>query len=339
MYASLLISLLAAFVAMLAKQWLNRYIRNAGRSMSERCGDRQRKLDGLEKWPFHLFVESLPVMLQLSLLLLACGLCRHMWSINTFVAYTLITFAAIGISFYLGVVVAGTSSYECPFQTPASAALRGLWKAASRQRLAITRSSISALSPMNWRILRRVPHLSLPIVLEAPVIPPRPPPWWGVDGDTFRTNADDIRCVSWILRNIADPEAIDTAIRFAGTIRWSEGGIDVLPLYHVILSTFRSCSYSSYWDYLGLTDRAYYSMRAILQIHVFTEWKPRGSTYGLMGSYLPYVDRDAGTPGGDVAAVLQLYWCLWGHDVQALYRHGLSPAGSPAHLQWASNLL
>ena len=50
MYASLLISLLVAFVAMLGKQWLNRYMRNSGGSMIERCGDRQRKFDGIEKW-------------------------------------------------------------------------------------------------------------------------------------------------------------------------------------------------------------------------------------------------------------------------------------------------
>jgi len=67
MYASLLISLLAAFVAMLGKQWLNRYLRHAGRSMIERCGDRQRNFDVLEKWPFRSLIESLPIMLQIAL--------------------------------------------------------------------------------------------------------------------------------------------------------------------------------------------------------------------------------------------------------------------------------
>jgi hypothetical protein len=99
MYASLLISLLAAFVAMLGKQWLNRYLRNSGGSVIERCGDRQRKCDGLEKWPFHFFVESLPLMLQAALLLLACGLCRHMWSINALVARTLISLTGLGVTF------------------------------------------------------------------------------------------------------------------------------------------------------------------------------------------------------------------------------------------------
>ena len=121
MYASLLISLLAAFVAMLGKQWLNRYLRHAGRSMIERCGDRQRKFDGLEKWPFRLFIESLPIMLQIALLL-TCGLSRYMWSVNTSVARVVIPFTVLGL-FYIGTVVAGTSSYEYPFQTPASIAL------------------------------------------------------------------------------------------------------------------------------------------------------------------------------------------------------------------------
>ena len=64
LYASLLLSLLAAFVAMLGKQWLNRYLRDIGGSISERCGDRQRKRNGLEKWPFEIFIESLPMMLS-----------------------------------------------------------------------------------------------------------------------------------------------------------------------------------------------------------------------------------------------------------------------------------
>jgi len=63
MYAGLLISLLAAFVATLGKQWLNWYLRNSGGSMIERWEDCQRKCDGLGKWPLHLFAESLPVML------------------------------------------------------------------------------------------------------------------------------------------------------------------------------------------------------------------------------------------------------------------------------------
>jgi len=142
LHASLLTALFAAFVAILGKQWLNRYLRHAGGSMTKRCGDRQRKSDGLERWPFHLFVESLSIMLQISLLLLACGLSRYMWSINTSVASVVISFTILVTVFYIGIVVAGTSSYACPFQTPASVALRNFRDSRKTQKL------LASLSPL-----------------------------------------------------------------------------------------------------------------------------------------------------------------------------------------------
>ena len=135
LYASLLMSLLAVFVAMLGKQWLNGYLRHTGGSTIERCGDRQRKFDGLERWPFCLFIESLPIILQIALFLHTCGLSRYMWSVNMSVANVVISFTAIGILFYIGIVVAGASSYGCPFQTPASMALRYLRDSRTTQKL------------------------------------------------------------------------------------------------------------------------------------------------------------------------------------------------------------
>ena len=51
----------------------------------EHCGNRRRKCNGLKIWPLHLFVKSPPVTLWVCLLL-ACGLCRHMWSISVSVS-------------------------------------------------------------------------------------------------------------------------------------------------------------------------------------------------------------------------------------------------------------
>ena len=51
-----------------------------------------------------------------------------------------------------------------------------------------------------------------------------------------RTNAHDVGCVSWILRDITDPEALDAAIRLAGTIRWFEDGVDVDFSYDWVVS-------------------------------------------------------------------------------------------------------
>ena len=322
LFASLLISLLAAFAAMLGKQWLNRYSRHApGGSISERCGDRQRKFDGLQRWPFHFIIESLPVMLQIALLLLACGLCRYIMAINTPVAWTLITLTSFGVLFYLVVVIVGASSYDCPFQTPGSALLRSSWKTLKKvgPHLTLILLPITNTLPALSELLRRIqlgmlrigfflpqirPSIRLPRIrlnIHLPRIrlnirhrvqdPPLPTtregssssnsssgsysnlpeiiPWFE-PGDLAiiqKKNTDNVRCVSWVLKDITDPETLDAAILLAGTIWWFEDGIDVKPHYDLIVSTFHMCFGSDGELHQGLRNRAYYSARAILWIH------------------------------------------------------------------------
>ena len=333
-------SLLAAFVAMLGKQWLNRYLRHTGGSMVERCGDRQRKCNGLEKWPFHVFIESLPIMLQIALLLLACGLSRYMWSINTSVARVVISFTVIGILFYVGIVVTGTSSYECPFQTPGSATLRALRHSRTPQKLLASFSPLkivlflritcigtrklfsfgvhrvqnAVVNRSSWNVLlssilsdvhqmgRNFGHHAIILLLHigrtvgnakqriiqsirrsrrAVLLPITGNNTQGQPGTSQeglrvpvrnletlrRLNADNAWCVCWILQNITDPEAIDSAIRLAGTIRWFDRDIDVDLPFDVIVSTFEACFNSNKELYPGMRDRAYLSGRAILQIN------------------------------------------------------------------------
>ena len=329
MYASLLVSLLAAFIAMLGKQWLNRYLRNTGGSMIERCGDRQRKLEGLERWPFHSFVESLPMMLQLALLLLACGLCRQTIYINTSVASVLITLTALGVLFYLSIVIAGASSYACPFQTPVSTALRNSWKEIRPRitpvvlpilriilrlplKLAFWRRFQRSHPPnpgediptpwfsalysrwwnLRWKIQSRICatfhhplaitstlrcRLCRPPLPTDSSIPEKFTPWLAPkDLAAFlRTNGSDVRCVSWILRNITDPEAVEAAVRLVGTIRWFEDQAAIEPPYDEIFSAFEGCFDSTKEVYPGLEDRAYYSLRAILWIHALANCRSR----------------------------------------------------------------
>jgi hypothetical protein len=133
--------------------------------MIERCGDRQRKFDGLEKWPFRFFIESLPIMLQIALFLLTCGLSRYMWSVNTSVARVVISFTVLGILFYIGIVAAGTSSYECPFQTPVSIGLRHLRDSGTTRKLLANLSPpkiISLIHATRRNTRRLVARLSLP---------------------------------------------------------------------------------------------------------------------------------------------------------------------------------
>ncbi|KAG1763874.1 hypothetical protein EDD22DRAFT_802050, partial [Suillus occidentalis] len=75
-YASLSFSLLAAFGAVLGKQWLGYYKSHRyGRgSQEERAKRRQEKFDGIVAWYFDAVVQSFPVLLQISLLLFGIAL-------------------------------------------------------------------------------------------------------------------------------------------------------------------------------------------------------------------------------------------------------------------------
>lgn len=301
-------------------------------------------------------------MLQIALLLFTCGLSRYMWSLNASVAQVVISFTILGFLFYIGIVVAGTFSYECPFQTPPSMALRHL------RGTGIARKTLARLAPYNviliirttQRIVRRV-LLNLTLPSAASLIYAA---WidarqgfvgvfnhvfkfinrlcsWGISlsripfhiQDTTRQvldktssllrwigriivdarqrlaqgirrvtrttllptttedvscrllapqrlrvdvrnlenirrqNADDARCVCWVLRNKTDPEAIDPAIRLAGTIRWFDGHSTYEPPFDSIVSIFEACFDSTKRLYPGTRDRVYFSARAILQIN------------------------------------------------------------------------
>ena len=137
LFASLTSSLLAAFLAVLGKQWLNRYDSSDVRgSAIERSHNRQRKFDGIRAWYFNYVMESLPMMLQAALLLLGFALSRYLWEISIPVASVVLGVTSFGALFYMFVVVAGALSDSCPYQTPGSLALRYL--AVPMGRVALT---------------------------------------------------------------------------------------------------------------------------------------------------------------------------------------------------------
>ena len=110
---------------MLGKQWLNRYASTDVRGTAiERSQNRQRKLDGIVAWYFDYVMESLPLMLQIALLLLGCALSRYLWEISITVASVVLAVTSFGLIFYLSIIIAGTVSESCPYQTPGARILR-----------------------------------------------------------------------------------------------------------------------------------------------------------------------------------------------------------------------
>ena len=429
---------------MLGKQWLYRYRGHVGGSVLERCGDRQRKFDGLEKWKFSLFIESLPIILQIALFLLTCGLSRHMWSVNTSVAYVIIFFTVLGFLFYIVVVALGTYSYDCPYQTPLSAGfrkfpplsdvisltnaarsrlrsslpsmflpsatslLRAIWMGARQgpfltdnrtngviqlqpsrhvslpRIMATIRATITEfrrkIATLMWRAYRAFwtvvwwfqrfgggsqititvedttlspQHTTLPsqhttFPFQHTTLPPqhttltlqhRPGPQLHARNlEALRQqNTHNARCVCWVLRDLTDPEALDSGIRLAGDIRWFNDDSDRGPPFDVIVSAFNVCFDSTKQLYPGMRERAYFSARAILQINArarvrFGKHTLRYSIPTISSTSVPSTDHDL----HHLVSMLERNRNL-NNDKPVLYFPEIKNH-TRAHLLWTSNL-
>jgi hypothetical protein len=197
-------------------------------------------------------------------------------STNPAAAVVLTPIIAFGALLHLGsvtvVVAIQFSSCAHLFHKPTSIFLRNLREKVWFEILATTVHPEPELSQdhktLNQRTHRRLHLQSLPIRLRN--VQPRQPELWLTPTalTTFRkANANDSHCVSWIIRNIADRKAFDIAIRLASMIPWFEDGLDVEPLYNLIILLLEECfcytgEVSPEWR-----DRAYQTAQAILWIH------------------------------------------------------------------------
>ena len=160
LYGSLATSLFAAFIAMLGKQWVSRYLRKQGGSAAEKSRDRQQKLEGFKEWHFQLAIESLPVMLQFALLLLGCALTLYLWTISRTVAGVIMAFTLFGLTSYIFFTLVATLHYNCPYQTPPSILIRAVIRYLARTDPTFVRSPQSLTSPIpSLRSMHPAPYL------------------------------------------------------------------------------------------------------------------------------------------------------------------------------------
>ena len=284
LYSSLATSLLAAFVAMLGKQWLKRYSRAESRgSPIEHSRDRQRKMNGMTTWHFDLVMECLPLMLQAALLLFGYGLSNYLFTIDKTVAAVVVSFSGLGLLFYFLVVSAATLSYNCPFQTPLSLALRYLLQFNDKYRNYLE-EAWSRFRHTFYRGNRRGPmlgglscfgrphalqgnpghHVQLAVVGPFDQLPPL------VAGETgWGDYVLDSDCITWLFQKSRDVEAIMAIMKLIPEIVWhaSIGTTPLERLYHIVLGCFDRSSEPPV-VIPKLREKAYLSAKALVHLAV-----------------------------------------------------------------------
>jgi len=205
----------------------------------------------------------------------------------------------------------------------------------------------SIQSKISHSVRRRSQTLPLTAIRGVSPVPTATPPWLAPAAlaTLLGTNTDDVQCVSWTLKDIADPVALDAALRLAGTVRWFEDGLnfargpedkpDVQPPYDVMVSTLEACFDSSGKVYPGLEGRGYHSARAVLWVHICATGlsHERALKFPLLTA--PY---NTTSLGHDLRHVLGIYSAKSYREILAqLYR--VDPAFTPTHLRWTSKAL
>jgi len=296
LYSSLAASLLSAFIAMLGKQWLNRYAWVDMRgSIIDRSRHRQRKMDGMDTWHFDLVMECLPLMLQAALLLLGYALSNYLFSINNVVAGVMVGFTAFGLLFYFLIVSAATLSYNCPFQTPLSLVLRFLIHFDNEHKEYLKRFREWFWHFFSWgtwrqlqpnqggnhslggfgRLDRNDSHTELPTANTFD----QPTPLFDkvVDLDEY---VMDSNCIAWMFEMSMDKDVIMAIMKFIPEIAW-HAGIQTTPLQRVYDTLFECCDKSSGYPIVVPQSRnmAYLSAKALL--HLIIQCKSIGDEYML----------------------------------------------------------
>ncbi|KAF9568169.1 hypothetical protein CPC08DRAFT_757671 [Agrocybe pediades] len=122
-FAALAFSLSAALISMLAKQWIQ-LIPDVSSSPRQRARQRQRWYMQLQKWHVFAFINALPLLLHIALLLFFAGVLVLLWSGNMAIASATFTIVAMAYIFYLGSMWMSLVDPECPYQHPISEQLR-----------------------------------------------------------------------------------------------------------------------------------------------------------------------------------------------------------------------
>ena len=215
---------------MLGKQWLNRFGRHKGSTAAEKSWDRQNKLQGMENWRFYIVMESLPIMLQLALLLLGCALSSYLWSLNRVAATIALSVTSFGVIFYAFITIAGSIFYKCPYQTPMSLMFR---TAISRLQPHIPRIISPFISGFFTQLdkilrsakstIRQIPAFALRVTHEPFVmdrVSVNPAPLFGGKSIDWFQHQEDSKCVVWTMDVSGDPDVLLCSVRFAADIMW-----------------------------------------------------------------------------------------------------------------------
>ena len=154
-FASLSVVLLAAFLCMLIRGWMQEFDRKLQGilDLEKRAVIKELREQGLARWRLPEMVAILPSLIHISLLLFFIGLVLYLLQVHPLLAFLSITIFGLGVLVYfLSIIISAVDDFS-PFRSMYSRALGGLYRRLY-PRLMPTLLSCSALPQTTFEKIR-----------------------------------------------------------------------------------------------------------------------------------------------------------------------------------------
>ena len=118
-FLSLVLSLVTALFALLVKQWLRRYMSwTAVTRPRDSVALRQFRYDALSRWQVFRTIGTLPLLIQIAVILFLVGVVDLLWSLNTVVAAVVTIVITVSLSMAIGSAILPSFMPNCPYRSP-----------------------------------------------------------------------------------------------------------------------------------------------------------------------------------------------------------------------------
>ncbi|KAI0081485.1 hypothetical protein K474DRAFT_1350410 [Panus rudis PR-1116 ss-1] len=152
-FSSLICSLVTASFGILVKQWLHEYMSHDSLSPRAHIRIRQFRYEGLIRWRVFEIAATLPMLIQIALMLFFAGLSEFLRELNPVVGWCTTALILAWVVVWVSTALASAFSPQCPYRSP----MFKTWFRAIRPRLYVAMNcilymSIGALRPLCYPI-------------------------------------------------------------------------------------------------------------------------------------------------------------------------------------------
>ena len=119
-FLALVFSLAAALFSILAKQWIREYIKwNSPLALPrENVLVRQIRIEAWEDWQVSTILSSIPILLELGMILFLAGVIILLWTLDDIVAITVTVFVSLFLGAFAAFTVMPILYKRCPYRSP-----------------------------------------------------------------------------------------------------------------------------------------------------------------------------------------------------------------------------